>query len=52
MRLGPAELIMLGEMARAIGLDSVAKRTNQENLQITSTDILLTIEITTFHYIK
>ena len=43
MRLGPAGLIMLGEMARAIGLDSVAQRTNQGNPQITSTDILLTM---------
>lgn len=43
LQLGPAGLVMLGEMARAIELDSLARSINKGNPQITIADILRTM---------
>ncbi len=43
LQLGPAGLVMLGEMARAIELDRVARSFNKGKPQITTADILRTM---------
>lgn len=43
LQLGPAGLVILGEMARAIELDSIARSVSRGNPQISITDILKTM---------